>query len=266
VSSAHYIREVQYRDPSNLNARVSIYRFQQPHVNLWEGVLALAQLVGDERVLDVGCGNGAYLGQLERESHSGLVVGMDLSAGMLPEARARAPRAALMVGDAQRLPFPDDTFDAALAMHMLYHVPDRAAAIAELRRVVRPGGVVLVVTNSVDHLKELDVLVANAFQGAGRERIEPMARSMGRFSLESAPPELEAQFAEVAFHPFFSELRITETQPIVDYVNSMRTLIESDRAHGEAILGAVRTHAGELIERDGEIVVQTRAGCFVCRD
>jgi ubiquinone/menaquinone biosynthesis C-methylase UbiE len=265
MSSAHYIREVQYRDPSNLNARVSIYRFQQPHVNLWENVLALAQLRGDERVLDVGCGNGAYLGQLERESHRGLVVGMDLSAGMLPEARTRAPRAALMVGDAQRLPFADDTFDAALAMHMLYHVPDRAAAIAELRRAVRPDGVVLVVTNSVEHLKELDVLVADAFETGRRERIEPMARSMGRFSLESAPPELETQFGHVSFHPFFSELRITETQPIVDYVQSMRTLIERDQAQGDAIISAVRARADELIERDGAIVVRTRAGCFVCR-
>jgi ubiquinone/menaquinone biosynthesis C-methylase UbiE len=265
LSTPHYIRDVQYKDPSNLNARVSIYRFRQSRVNLWESVLALADLTGDERMLDVGCGNGAYLGELARQAHRGLVVGMDLSAGMLPEARTRAPDARLMVGDAQRLPFVDDAFDCALAMHMLYHVPDRAAAIAELRRVVRARGVVLVVTNSVEHLTELDAIVAQATAGTNWGSIEPMKRSMGRFSIESAPAELEGEFAHVDFHPCYGELRITETDPIVAYVSSMRTFIESDPASGAAILDAVRARADELIARDGEVVVRTRAGCFACR-
>ena len=65
----------------------------------------------------------------------------------------------LLVSDAQTLPFASNSFDVALAMHMLYHVPDRAQALAEMRRVVRPGGVVLALTNSEAHFLELDELL-----------------------------------------------------------------------------------------------------------
>src|SRR5262249_4492959 len=158
-----------------------------PRVVLWERVLELAELDGNERVADVGCGNGLYLGALERAGQRGLVAGLDFSPGMLPAAAERAPHASLMIGDAQRLPFPDDSIDVALSMHMLYHVPDRAIAISELRRVVPADGRALVVTNSEQHLSELDDLVAAAFGDAGREPIRAMERSMKRFSLESAP-------------------------------------------------------------------------------
>ena len=79
------------------------------------------------------------------------MCGADLSPGMLHSARPLAGSDPLLVADAQALPFPCDAFDVTLAMHMLYHVPDRALAIAELRRVLRPDGVALVVTNSQRH-------------------------------------------------------------------------------------------------------------------
>jgi len=68
---------------------------------------------------------------------------------MLAAARSRAgSHVFLIAGDAQWLPFADASFDCILAMHMLYHVPDRDLAIAEMRRVLRPGGVLLALTNS----------------------------------------------------------------------------------------------------------------------
>ena len=60
-----------------------------------------------------------------------------------------------MLGDVQELPFPDGTFDAAVAAWMLYHVPDRDRAISELARVLRPGGRLVAITNGRDHLAEL---------------------------------------------------------------------------------------------------------------
>lgn len=146
-----YITECQYATDANLAARQSLYRFQTPGIVPWRSALGLAALRGDERVLDVGCGNGLYLRALHDALHRGVVVGVDLSRGMLRSAASRSGRAELVLADAQAVPFPDDSFDVALAMHMLYHVPDRGMAIAELRRVVRSDGVVLVVTNSLEH-------------------------------------------------------------------------------------------------------------------
>ncbi len=73
----------QYGDDRNLAARQSIYAFQQPVVDLWNGSLDIADLTGDETVLDIGCGNGLYLAVLRSRGHSGPVYGADLSAGML---------------------------------------------------------------------------------------------------------------------------------------------------------------------------------------
>ena len=114
-------------------------------------------------------------------------MGMDLSAGMLAAARGRSAQAALGVGDAEALPLRDAAIDAVLAMHMLYHVPDRARAIAEMRRVLRPGGVALAVTNTRDHVEALNELIADVLEDVvGGERRN--VRAYLRFSAESGGP------------------------------------------------------------------------------
>jgi SAM-dependent methyltransferase len=265
MTDARYIREVQYRDDSNLSARQSIYAFQRPHISLWASTLELAMLRGDESLIDVGCGNGNYLGALHRDGHRGAVFGMDMSEGMLPGARGRAPDAMLLVGDAQSVPFPDGCFDRVLATHMLYHVPDRAQAIAEFRRVLRPDGSALITTNSVEHLRELDDLVSDAAASVANIDVRPMQRSMQRFSVESAPPELEAQFASVDLHRFDSQLFIPEVEPIIAYVLSMRALLVAAREQVDAVIARIRDNAARTIKRDGAMKVRTRVGCFVCR-
>src|SRR5436305_15089237 len=83
---------------------------------------------------------------------------------MLEEARrnlekgGRAFRFELM--DAQAIPFEDRGFDAVIANHMLYHVPDRGLALAEVRRVLKPGGRLYTSTIGGSHLRELDELVS----------------------------------------------------------------------------------------------------------
>ncbi len=155
VTDHSYLTTVQYRDDSNLAARQSIYIYQQPQIDLIATVLDLAALTGHETVTDIGCGNGKYLTALGQRGHTGRLLGADLSPGMLAITRTAAPRAAVAVADAERLPLADDVADVTLAPHMLYHVPDRAAAVAEFRRVTRPGGKVLVVLNGTDHVHEL---------------------------------------------------------------------------------------------------------------
>ena len=83
---------VQYASDANLAARQAIYRFQSPRdPDRGRGRSISPSLRGDERVLDVGCGNGLYLGELAQRGASRAGVGMDLSVGMLAAARARSP-------------------------------------------------------------------------------------------------------------------------------------------------------------------------------
>ncbi len=91
-------------------------------------------------VLDVATGTGAVALELVRRTGCD-VVGLDQSAEMLAEARRRLPRSVeLVLGDAERLPFPDATFDGLAVTYLLRYVDDPGATLRELVRVVRPGG------------------------------------------------------------------------------------------------------------------------------
>lgn len=107
------------------------------------------------RVLDVGCGFGLETLRLARlVAPGGAVTGIDLSTDFIAEARRRATAAGLDVdfvpGDAQRLPFPDDSFDVTRAERVLIYLdaPDRA--LAELVRVTRPGGRIAIIEPDFD--------------------------------------------------------------------------------------------------------------------
>ncbi len=128
------LRTSAYADTSKLASRMAVYQYQTPRHDLRVHVRRfLSDLDGP--FLDVGCGAGSYTRML-REAHPGAtVVASDLSAGM-----AAAGGSPATVADATALPFPDRTFGAAIALHMLYHVPEPADAIADIRRVLRPGG------------------------------------------------------------------------------------------------------------------------------
>jgi len=97
-------------------------------------------------VLAAGCGSGAFAARVAELDGVEQVTGVDLDAKLLALARKRLPDATFVEAAAEALPYPDDTFDAAIARLLLQHVEDPRAVIAELRRVVRPGGLVAAIS------------------------------------------------------------------------------------------------------------------------
>jgi demethylmenaquinone methyltransferase/2-methoxy-6-polyprenyl-1,4-benzoquinol methylase len=92
------------------------------------------------RALDVACGSGKLTAELRRLAAGGTVVGLDFSARMLGVAAREAPEARYVRGDGLRLPFPDATFDAVTVAFGLRNFADPERGLAEMRRVLRPGG------------------------------------------------------------------------------------------------------------------------------
>ena len=115
------------------------------------GLFETARLQPGEHVLDVACGTGV-IARLAAEAvgSTGSVTGIDLAPDMIDVARAtRAPAEPPIdwhIGDAARLPFPDDTYDSVLCQMGLMFISDRPAAIAEMRRTLVPGGRVVIST------------------------------------------------------------------------------------------------------------------------
>jgi SAM-dependent methyltransferase len=91
--------------------------------------------------LDVGCGSGLLTEELARRLGAESVAGIDPSP-LLEACRERVPGADLRTGSAEELPWPDDSFDAALAQLVIHFMSDPAGGLREMARVVRPGGVV----------------------------------------------------------------------------------------------------------------------------
>jgi ubiquinone/menaquinone biosynthesis C-methylase UbiE len=112
-------------------------------------VLEVAQPQPGDRVLDAACGTGVVARRVASILGArGRVVGLDLNPAMLAVARSAAAREGLDIdwreGRIEALPFPDGDFDLGVCQHGLQFVPDRAAAVAEMRRVLRDGGRVVV--------------------------------------------------------------------------------------------------------------------------
>lgn len=248
----------QYADKTNLSARASIYAYQEPRVPLVPWVLGhLPERARTGRVLDVGCGPGWYVAGAAELGVA--AVGLDLSVGMVAQAAVAYPAAlGWIAGDAARLPVADHAFDAALALHMLYHVPDPAAAVAELRRVVRPGGTVLAVLNGLDHMDTYRSLTAEA---AGRTEWLPWSSSrvnLGHVDL------FEREFASVVVDEVRARIVLSDVQPLLAYAGSAREFYEG-RIDGswEEHLERFARAAQRDLARDGSLEITTHTGVFV---
>jgi ubiquinone/menaquinone biosynthesis C-methylase UbiE len=134
----------------------------------------------DLRWLDIGCGTGVFTEQVIRGCSPAAMVGIDPSGAQLEFARERAGLSGVEfhVGDAQDLPFPDNSFDIAIMALVVHFVPDPAKAVAEMWRALRPGGIAA--AYAWDYTK------------AGSPTA-PLAAAMRAMDLESpAPPSPQA--------------------------------------------------------------------------
>ena len=113
--------------------------YRPPH----DEVIAQLRARGAQKVADVACGTGILSDRIERELHPERIFGVDMSDGMLTQARARSSRVQWLRGPAEQLPFDDGALDAVVTTSA-FHFFDQPAALREFHRVLAPGGLVAV--------------------------------------------------------------------------------------------------------------------------
>jgi len=127
---------------------------EKGHRPVGEQAIDLMAIPSEARVLDVGCGSGWATRLLAEKAREGRVVGIDIADEMLSLARessASFANAEFQVASAERLPFSDAEFSHAFSMESLYYYSDMLAALREIKRVLKPGGLFVTV---VDLFKE----------------------------------------------------------------------------------------------------------------
>src|SRR5688572_25909475 len=199
-TSADYLRNEQYKSSSNLGARIRIheqYSTNTYNIHRWGFDMLLATTGSSGRILEVGCGRGDLWAKNRDRIPAGWKVTLtDFSAGMWEDAKNMIGEAGSgfdwQTADAQNLPFEDGAFDTVIANFMLYHVPDRAKAIRELRRVLKPAGSLHTMTVGDVHMMDLyEVAVKFVPEVAG----DFDNTSIG-FRLENGAEQLKQAFAD----------------------------------------------------------------------
>lgn len=263
-----------YGTPARLQARIALHAsgagtHEDFHHWLWRHVAAPAEA----DVLEVGVGSARLWATLASRVPAGWRLTLsDRSAGMVDEARSvlaalagperRAPfgNARFLVADVADLPFPAARFDLAFANHMLYHVPDLAGAVAELRRVLRPGGTLVAATNGEAHLAEIAALLQELADAWPDVRVDRPNRLT--FTLESGAETLGAAFDHVVLHDRSDVLHVTDATVLGRYLLSMA--YAPDAAVAADLEAWVEARVARAL-RDGPFAVRRDTGVFVAR-
>jgi len=143
-------------DYSQIAQSYDRYRDISPsRLKLWlNKIIQLGKIAPGSRVLDIGCGTGRLTIPLQQMTDAE-VYGLDLSPEMLEQAMNKKGAEAIhwILGDAQALPFSDKFFDCTFMCLVLHHIEDRAQAIKEMYRVLKPGGRSLIWTTPHPQIK-----------------------------------------------------------------------------------------------------------------
>jgi ubiquinone/menaquinone biosynthesis C-methylase UbiE len=241
----------QYATDANFRVRVALHaRFStNPHWMQW--LFEHEAPASGARLLEAGCGPALLWSRnLERIDPTWKLTLTDFSPGMLDVARTvLGDRAEYLVADLQELPFEDASFDVVLANHMLYHVPDRPRAFAQVARVLVPGGVFHASTIGRGSMQELLELVGPRWR---------FADIIDAFGLETGPAQLAPFFEDVRVERFENSLVVTEVEPVLAYIRSSESFTGGD-------LDDIRAAVEDAIAREGVFRITSGSGLISCR-
>jgi SAM-dependent methyltransferase len=268
--NADYLKSQQYAGADKLAARIRLHeRFGTNTVSVqrWEFDRILSSLPTNTKVLEVGAGRGDLWVENRDRIPSGWQITLsDLSAGMLQDCKKHlgvglASRFNFEIIDVQSIQYPEASFDAVIANYMLYHVPDLPKAILEIRRVLKPDGVLFAMTNGSNHIFELDNMMKQV--GFIDDEGYGLMNVRDAFTTQNGAAKLRIQFEDVKLEIFDTALRVTELPPLMDYIAS--ALDDPDNRMQSPQALALWRELEQRIAEDGAIYITKETGLFTAR-
>jgi ubiquinone/menaquinone biosynthesis C-methylase UbiE len=225
IADKSYLLSSQYKDTEKYRVRLEFHtRFSTSERKWFEWVFEQLHLSPSCRILELGCGLGnLWRDNLTRIPGNWEVLLSDISFRMVEYSKASLEQFArfnFLVADAQAIPFPDHSFDAVIANHLLYHISERRRAFAEFIRVLRPNGRFYASTVGESHLQELSALI-NRFDPTLNFFWSDSLRDS--FTLENGYTEISQWFQTVNLFRYKDTLLVTEVEPIVQFVVASST-------------------------------------------
>jgi SAM-dependent methyltransferase len=201
----------QYATEANLDLRRSVWLPTLDGRHPGCEALATIEAARPSSVLEVGCGTGEFAARVVSALPAAEVVAVDLTERLVEVTASRG--VTTRHADVQDLPFADASFDVVAALWMLYHVPDLHRGLAEIRRVLRPGGTFVAVTNGDQHLAQL-------------RRDAGGLPGITSFSSENGEETLRQHFADVRREEFASRAVFPDHASAVAYLNSSAEAVD----------------------------------------
>jgi len=256
-----------YATDENLRIRQETHdNYTIPQRNFVEWSLNCVDWRGDEQVLDIGAGPGNYYLKLKELQPTVSYYGIDLIPAMIQN---HPDQNGLSIADASTLPYPSNTFDVVMANHMLYHVPDVDGVLSEVKRILKPNGIFIATTNSVQTMPELQVLMRRAIvlltkQGATQVRAPSLPSDS--FALENGTRLLAKHFFSVIRYDMPSALVFPQVEPAMRYLESTRDLRDKqlpDDVVWEDVMMIMRQQINQLIKHLGELAISKQSGLLL---
>ncbi len=249
----------QYMDSNNLNVRIQLHEKYSTNPQGWfPWLYSQMNFNGVYRLLEIGCGNGQLWEKNTLNLRNREFFLSDSSEGMVKEVREKyGSQFNCIVVDCEQIPFKDNYFDCIIANHVLFYLNDLNQGLKEIRRVLRPDGVLYCSTYGHNHMKEINEIVKEF-----DDRIVLSSNNLySKFGLENGQEILNQYFNSVQLKPYEDCLVINEAQPLIDYIMS---------CHGNQneIIGPQMNRFKEYIDQiliKKKIKVSKEAGLFICQ-
>lgn len=270
-TNAEHLAKNQYNSSLNLKKRWDLYQFTEPKFDIYKEIIKNIKLKGSEAVLDIGCGDGSFLIDLQKTTkHYGKLTGIDISPGMIREAKLKTkqnskyPHISFKVGNLHSISLPDDSIDAIYVLFTLYHAPDKTKAIRELYRVLKKNGLLIIATAGKKQKYKLDAFKKLYKSITGKN---PPPKIASTFNLENGKEQLSNLFKVIDIKVYNGIFKLTQANPYIESFDGGRDMYVPKPTNQEwnTVKLAVRKKIDKEIKSKGYFTDNYCRGYILCK-